>query len=275
MEEIKEQITNTFLHRYIKTLAAMCVNRTAGNYTKAYETWKRNHNILTYFQKLIKKKGKNIDILDIGCGNGYHLFALHSRFDLSNSRLTGIDMDELDLVYAEKIKEELSIQNVQFQQADATNINLPNDSYDLILCSEVLEHIPHPEECIAEIQRLLKPDGVAVITTPNDDNFMKKIGYILKLRFLRKKVIPKPPEPGGHISVKGIREWKRIIKAHDLTIEKCIRGSLIWGGGDQYNRNRILFALVLIVDKIFDYIPFTMNICENFALQIRKRGIDE
>jgi 2-polyprenyl-3-methyl-5-hydroxy-6-metoxy-1,4-benzoquinol methylase len=50
--------------------------------------------------------------------------------------------------------------------SDITNIPEPNASYDVILCSEVFEHIPDPLKALDELQRLLKIDGILIITAP-------------------------------------------------------------------------------------------------------------
>jgi SAM-dependent methyltransferase len=49
---------------------------------------------------------------------------------------------------------------------DITNIPEPDASFDAILCSEVLEHIPQPSEALDEFQRLLKPGGALILTAP-------------------------------------------------------------------------------------------------------------
>lgn len=49
---------------------------------------------------------------------------------------------------------------------NAWSIDAPANSFDAILCTEVLEHIPHPRETILEIARLLAPGGTAIITAP-------------------------------------------------------------------------------------------------------------
>jgi SAM-dependent methyltransferase len=49
---------------------------------------------------------------------------------------------------------------------DIVNIPEKNESFDVILCSEVFEHIPNPVEAIKEFQRLLKKDGILIITAP-------------------------------------------------------------------------------------------------------------
>lgn len=50
--------------------------------------------------------------------------------------------------------------------SDITAIPLPSDSFDAVLCTEVLEHLPHPEKALAEFARLLKPGGVLALTAP-------------------------------------------------------------------------------------------------------------
>ena len=50
--------------------------------------------------------------------------------------------------------------------SDITLIPMPDESYDVILCSEVLEHVPHPDIAIKEMARLLKPGGKLIVTAP-------------------------------------------------------------------------------------------------------------
>jgi SAM-dependent methyltransferase len=49
---------------------------------------------------------------------------------------------------------------------DITNIPEPDSSYDVILCSEVFEHLPDPLKALSEFKRLLKSDGILIVTAP-------------------------------------------------------------------------------------------------------------
>lgn len=49
---------------------------------------------------------------------------------------------------------------------DAAAIPVPDQSFDAVLCTEVLEHVPEPIKVIGEIGRILKPGGVALLTAP-------------------------------------------------------------------------------------------------------------
>jgi ubiquinone/menaquinone biosynthesis C-methylase UbiE len=54
--------------------------------------------------------------------------------------------------------------------SDITSIPAPDDSFDAILCSEVLEHVPEPTHALDEFTRLLKPGGVLILTAPFASN---------------------------------------------------------------------------------------------------------
>ena len=51
--------------------------------------------------------------------------------------------------------------------ADLQDCGLPDDAYDTVVCSQVLHHLPEPHRALAEIARVLRPEGVAVITVPH------------------------------------------------------------------------------------------------------------
>jgi SAM-dependent methyltransferase len=54
--------------------------------------------------------------------------------------------------------------------SDITDITAPDGSFDAILCSEVLEHVPEPTHALDEFARLLKPGGVLILTAPFASN---------------------------------------------------------------------------------------------------------
>ncbi|MEP7126412.1 MAG: methyltransferase domain-containing protein, partial [Byssovorax sp.] len=67
--------------------------------------------------------------------------------------------------------------DARFIKGEIDKLDLPAQSFDRIICTEVLEHTVDPGAILAAIARLLKPSGVAVITVPNDPliNRLKKI----------------------------------------------------------------------------------------------------
>ena len=99
----------------------------------------------------------NLRILEIGCGNGNISYQLAH----SDHYVLGIDIDE-------KSNEKFQYKNLQFKAIDICEyIVKETDKYDVIVCSEVLEHLTNPLNIMCNINRLLKDDGIAIITVPN------------------------------------------------------------------------------------------------------------
>jgi 2-polyprenyl-3-methyl-5-hydroxy-6-metoxy-1,4-benzoquinol methylase len=98
-------------------------------------------------------------LLDIGCGNGNLPMALGSL----GYNVRGIDVDETSIKIA---NERNTFDNVSFDVADANKFT-ESDEYDLIICTEVLEHLEKPVELVQSSYRILKPGGVMIATVPN------------------------------------------------------------------------------------------------------------
>jgi SAM-dependent methyltransferase len=100
-----------------------------------------------------------LEICEIGSGGG-HVLRL-----FPDARLTAIDVSD---VYLETARRNLTGYDVRFLKGEVEHLGLAAESFDRIVCTEVLEHTVDPDAILAEIARLLKPDGVAVVTVPND-----------------------------------------------------------------------------------------------------------
>jgi len=59
-------------------------------------------------------------------------------------------------------------------RADAHNLPFKNNSFDLVICTEVLEHVVNPEKVLGEIKRVLTNDGIAIVEM-DSGNFIFKI----------------------------------------------------------------------------------------------------
>jgi 2-polyprenyl-3-methyl-5-hydroxy-6-metoxy-1,4-benzoquinol methylase len=100
-----------------------------------------------------------LDLAEVGCGGG------HVLRQLGGARLTGIDPSELAL---ETARRNLAGTPVRLLRGNVEDLDLEPASFDRILCTEVLEHTRDPDLVLTAIARLLRSDGVAVITVPND-----------------------------------------------------------------------------------------------------------
>lgn len=104
----------------------------------------------------------NEKVLDIGCDNGRLIKLIEDDFS---------EVHGFDFAYSEP-----DIENVSFREGDATErFPYEENSFDTVICREVLEHVTDPYHVIKEAYRVLKPDGTLLLTTPNSNNLTYKI----------------------------------------------------------------------------------------------------
>ena len=93
------------------------------------------------------------DVLELGCGTGKNTIWLAEKA----KQLMAVDF-AAEMIAKAKVK--VASENVQFMQTDITQPwPLDNNSFDLITCNLILEHIVHLEPVFTEARRVLKPDG--------------------------------------------------------------------------------------------------------------------
>ena len=101
-----------------------------------------------------------LELCEVGAGGG-HVLRLFPE-----ARLTAIDVSQ---VFLDTARKNLAGYDVRFIKGEVEKLDLPPASFDRVVCTEVLEHTLDPAAILAALARLLRPDGVAVITIPNDD----------------------------------------------------------------------------------------------------------
>lgn len=106
-------------------------------------------------------------IIDIGCGDGFHLELLKD-FGKKTWTLEGVDADERAASMAEK-------RNLKVHQGLLENLDLPERFYDLALMIQTVEHVASPPELLANVRKILRPGGRVVIVTDNTDSLDFKI----------------------------------------------------------------------------------------------------
>ena len=101
-------------------------------------------------------------LLDAGCGLGWPLKVLT---ETRGARAVGADIDLGRLARARREVRG----DVPLLAADVTRLPFPDDTFDKVLLSEVLEHVPDDLAGVHEVRRVLRPDGVVAVTVPNHD----------------------------------------------------------------------------------------------------------
>jgi 2-polyprenyl-3-methyl-5-hydroxy-6-metoxy-1,4-benzoquinol methylase len=120
---------------------------------------KARHQMRHMFLEDIKP-GK---LLDVGCGNGVFLHRLHGL----GWSVTGIDFDPKAIENCKK----LYGADLTFINTDLLGARFPDNSFDAVTMSHVIEHVPDPVGLLIETRRILKTGGRLVITTPNIRSF--------------------------------------------------------------------------------------------------------
>jgi len=105
---------------------------------------------------------ENKTILEVGCGTG--IISLELAKTARN--VVGIDIAETALDFGRCLAESLGYTNVEFKKGDAKNLEFNDESFNVVVCSEVLEHLLDTEKAISEFHRVLNKEGTLILTTP-------------------------------------------------------------------------------------------------------------
>lgn len=109
---------------------------------------------------LDKSSGTNVRVLDVGCGNGVisrHLGAL-------GYNVLGIDVSDKTIEMARSLT---TMPNVRFERKSAEELVASGEKYDVVICSEVLEHLSDPGALLSVLYDTIKDDGRLIVTVPN------------------------------------------------------------------------------------------------------------
>jgi SAM-dependent methyltransferase len=99
------------------------------------------------------------DVLDAACGVGYgsHLLAAAAR------RVVGVDLADEAIEYA---RQHFKAENEEHHVMDVERMTFADDSFDVVCSFETIEHLPNPDRFVAEVARVLRPDGIFLVSTP-------------------------------------------------------------------------------------------------------------
>lgn len=106
----------------------------------------------------------NLKVIDLGCGEGNFLKLIEENF--KNIKTFGVDLEPNVLALKKFLRAEIKI-------IDIRNSGFPNNFFDIVFCLDVLEHFKDLERPVREIKRILKPDGVLVVSLPTESWFYR------------------------------------------------------------------------------------------------------
>lgn len=111
-------------------------------------------------ETLRKNVASNAVVLDVGCGNGI----ISRGIGKEGFNVYGIDVSDKAI---EKARSLTALPNVKFDVISAQQLVADGKRYDAVVCSEVLEHLDHPEKLLEVLYQSLSDNGVLIVTVPN------------------------------------------------------------------------------------------------------------
>jgi ubiquinone/menaquinone biosynthesis C-methylase UbiE len=137
-------------------------------------------------------------ILDCGCGEGIVLD--HLNQNIPNLRLSGFDIDKESLKLASQL-----VPSAQLNTASIYTIPYSSNSFPLLICSEVLEHLENPQQALKELQRVSAK--YVIISVPHEPFF--RIANMARFKYL-----PRFGNTPGHLNHWTIRGFKKLMEEY-------------------------------------------------------------
>jgi SAM-dependent methyltransferase len=192
-----------FDDKYYYSYESRSAIRNKGDKPYLYSYWAR------YFRAL-KPSGK---LLDVGCGLGFFLKRMQNIYDSY-----GVDVSEYSVEETRKVALKARV-----HIASATELPFHDDYFDIITAFDIVEHLENPEVFFREASRLLKKDGMLLISTPNPAS----LGARIKNKTENAKDPNLPSKPSyvwigcvdkTHITILTPEEWSGIVRRNGFDI---------------------------------------------------------
>jgi 2-polyprenyl-3-methyl-5-hydroxy-6-metoxy-1,4-benzoquinol methylase len=124
--------------------------------------------------RLLRQSGAAGSLLDFGAGKGELLLALHQRGIITD--LAGTDLLERPAALPSAIA---------WRQQDLNEPVVMDRTFDVVVCSETIEHLENPRAVMRTIHRLLRPGGTLVLTMPNQESLRSLLGLAFRGHFIQ------------------------------------------------------------------------------------------
>jgi 2-polyprenyl-3-methyl-5-hydroxy-6-metoxy-1,4-benzoquinol methylase len=161
--------------------------------------------------------------IEIGFGAGVYLPALAESY----RAVVATDLDEAHRAHAQPLLARYP--NLRVTTDDITASRLPAAAFDLVLCSEVIEHIPDTRGVIAGLRRLLAPEGILILSTPQRYSLMElacRVAFLPGIIYLVRKIYGEAVFETGHINLMTAREVTAALASAGLEIRERYKSGL-------------------------------------------------
>ena len=173
-------------------------------------------------------------VLDLGCGEGRHSISARLQADI---HVVGLDLSRRDLLTATHRLDDFNLgayDHCNFIQGSGLTLPFSDNSFDQVICSEVLEHIVDYQGVLQEIKRVLKPGGLFAVSVPR--YFPEWVCWMLSSAYHE--------VPGGHLRIFRTSQLKNAVTnlhmrflsrhwAHSLHVPYWWLRCAFWQRGEQ------------------------------------------
>ncbi|MEX0895772.1 MAG: methyltransferase domain-containing protein [Patescibacteria group bacterium] len=190
-----------FYNRYHQKNAVYSKIISRGNFTYFY--------ILELFDEILpelthhaKKIGQPIRVLDVGCGVG----AVSLYLAKLGCRVVGIDVSSDAVTIAQGARKSAGLKNCVFAEGE---LGVGSGSFDLVICSEIIEHIADQDEFLRRVASQLRPGGTLFLGTPSTETVLYKMGLLKQF-----------DAEVGHLRRYSEAELQDVIEKHGVAVEQ-------------------------------------------------------
>lgn len=197
-------------------------------------------------------------VIDVGCGVGDNLKLIFRQ----NLTLKGLEYSANSLARAKKV-----LGAMDLRQGSAVTMPFDSNSADLIMCIEVLEHIPDQYQALREIRRVLKPEGVLLLSVPYRRWFPSYYTFMGHIRHYTREELQQLLIESGFDVVEWLPNyprWHRLANYCYMFCRVLTITSSVFGRKVYPHELRFPFSKKRILDFLFDRIE-SIRLIENNA----------
>lgn len=183
----------------------------------------RFEEVKNVLEEIIVQETKTpIKILDIGVGDGIYEAILEDDLK-KRCEFFGIDISKKQAQRAKQYLKEIKIVDI-----NSKNLPYENNYFDIVIASEILEHVFSPEKVLNEAERVLKRNGFMILTFPNSSSLQFRLGIFLKGR----SPLLNYPENSEHIRFFTSLDIQELIDKNVKLLKRTGLGSFLF---DKWN----------------------------------------
>lgn len=214
--------------------------------------------------------------VDVGCGDGFLARKIVNEFRFRQFIGVELDRDNVRVIDAEN----------EFDPAAAKVVPVVGNIYavpiadggaDLVICSEVVEHLTDDARALKELHRILKPGGLLILATPNAAPLPHRLVWALRGSRSGGKVAASPPinasdsQTHGHINVQNAAYWRAALRRAGFAVE-TIRPVTPLYGRESLDLSPFRLALVLLLQALTSYFSWGHHFSEGLVISARRPG---